>query len=90
MRILTVTNMWPSAARPHWGVFVKSQVESLVAAGIDNTLYEIEGWKSAGEYFKAAHRIPSLARQCRWPFEEIPRPGHRLAPRRWGCPAGCR
>lgn len=65
MRILTVTNMWPSAARPHWGVFVKSQVESLVAAGIANTLYEIEGWKSAGEYFKAAHRIPSLARQCR-------------------------
>ena len=65
MRVLTVTNMWPSAARPHWGVFVRSQVESLVAAGIENTLYEIEGWKSAGEYFKAAHRIPSLARQCR-------------------------
>jgi len=65
MRILTVTNMWPSAARPHWGVFVKSQVESLVAAGIDNTLYEIEGWKSTAEYFKAARRIPQLARECR-------------------------
>ena len=65
MRIRTVTTMGPTAARPHWGVFVKSQVESLVAAGIDNTLYEIEGWKSAGEYFKAAHRIPSLARAWR-------------------------
>ena len=65
MRILTVTNMWPSAARPHWGVFVRSQVESLVAAGIHSTLYEIEGWKSTAEYFKAARRLPSLARECR-------------------------
>ena len=38
MHILTVTNMWPSAARPFWGVFVKSQVDSLVAAGITSIL----------------------------------------------------
>ena len=25
MRALVVTNMWPSAERPHWGAFVKSQ-----------------------------------------------------------------
>jgi glycosyltransferase involved in cell wall biosynthesis len=64
MRILTVTNMWPSAARPHWGVFVKSQVDSLVAAGIANTLYEIEGWRSAAEYLNAVHRVPRVARSC--------------------------
>jgi glycosyltransferase involved in cell wall biosynthesis len=64
MRILTVTNMWPSSRRPFWGAFVKSQVDSLVAAGITNTLYEIEGWRSTAEYLKAMHRIPRLARSC--------------------------
>jgi glycosyltransferase involved in cell wall biosynthesis len=64
MRILTVTNMWPSPERPHWGAFVKSQVDSLVGAGITNTLYEIEGWRGAGEYLKAMHRLPRLARGC--------------------------
>jgi teichuronic acid biosynthesis glycosyltransferase TuaC len=65
MRVLTVTNMWPSAERPHWGVFVKSQVDSLIAAGVHSTLYEIEGWRSSAEYFKAAHQVPRLARACR-------------------------
>jgi glycosyltransferase involved in cell wall biosynthesis len=64
MRVLTVTNMWPSGERPHWGVFVKSQVDSLVAAGIKSELYEIEGWRSATEYLKAVHRLPRLARSC--------------------------
>lgn len=63
MKILTVTNMWPSARRPFWGVFIKSQVDSLVAAGIDSTLYEIEGWRSTAEYLKAMARIPRLARE---------------------------
>ena len=63
MKILTVTNMWPSAERPFWGVFIKSQVDSLVAAGVDSTLYEIEGWRSTAEYLKALARIPRLARE---------------------------
>ena len=63
MKILTVTNMWPSAKRPFWGVFIKSQVDSLVAAGVDSTLYEIEGWRSSAEYLKAMARIPRLARE---------------------------
>lgn len=64
MHVLTVTNMWPSAKRPFWGVFVKTQVDSLVAAGITTTVYEIEGWRSTAEYFKAVHRIPRLAQSC--------------------------
>ena len=63
MKILTVTNMWPSAQRPFWGVFIKSQVDSLIAAGVDSTLYEIEGWRSTAEYLKAMARIPRLARE---------------------------
>jgi glycosyltransferase involved in cell wall biosynthesis len=65
MRILSVTNMWPSRERPFWGAFVKSQVDSLVSAGITNTLYEIEGWRNTAEYLKAMARIPRLARSCR-------------------------
>ena len=65
MRILTVTNMWPSSQRPFWGAFIRSQVDSLVAAGIDSTLYEIEGWRNTAEYLKAMAVIPRLARQCR-------------------------
>ena len=64
MKVLVVTNMWPSAERPHWGAFVKSQADSLAAAGCENTLYEIRGWHSMGEYFKALRELPSVARAC--------------------------
>jgi len=43
-------------------VFVKSQVESLIAAGVKNTVYEIEGWRGTTEYVKAVARIPRLAK----------------------------
>ncbi len=65
MRVLVVTNMWPSEQRPHWGAFVKSQADSLAAAGVENTLHEIEGWKSMGEYVKALRVLPGVARECR-------------------------
>ncbi len=64
MRLLTVTNMWPSPERPHWGAFVRSQVDSLVAAGVDNTLYEIEGWKGTSRYLRALRELPDVARAC--------------------------
>jgi glycosyltransferase involved in cell wall biosynthesis len=62
MRVLTVTNMWPSAQRPHWGVFVQSQLASLQAAGIEMTVYEIEGWRSTGRYVRALRELPAQAR----------------------------
>ncbi len=64
MRVLTVTNMWPSPQRPHWGVFVQSQADSLVAAGIENTVYEIEGWRSTARYLQALRELPRIARQA--------------------------
>lgn len=65
MRVLVVTNMYPSEARPHWGAFVKSQADSLAAAGIENTLYEIQGWRSTREYLHALTRLPALAKATR-------------------------
>jgi glycosyltransferase involved in cell wall biosynthesis len=35
IRALFVTGAYPTEQRPHWGTFIKSQVESLRAAGID-------------------------------------------------------
>ena len=64
MKVLVVTNMWPSPERPHWGAFVKSQADSLAAAGCENTLYEIRGWRSTSEYLKALGAIPRVARAC--------------------------
>jgi glycosyltransferase involved in cell wall biosynthesis len=65
MRVLVVTNMYPSEARPHWGAFVKSQADSLAAAGVENTLYEIEGWRSTRAYFDALAKLPALAKATR-------------------------
>jgi glycosyltransferase involved in cell wall biosynthesis len=64
VKVLVVTNMWPSAERPHWGAFVKSQADSLAALGCENTLYEIQGWRSTREYLRAMSAIPRAARAC--------------------------
>ena len=61
MRVLMVTNMWPSAERPHWGAFVKSQVDSLEAAGCDTSVYEIQGYRSRLNYFHAMAQLPRVA-----------------------------
>jgi glycosyltransferase involved in cell wall biosynthesis len=65
MRVLVVTNMWPSAERPHWGAFVRSQADSLAALGCENTLYEIRGYDSSLDYFRAMGEIPRMAHDCR-------------------------
>ena len=64
MKVLVVTNMWPSAERPHWGAFVRSQADSLAALGCENTLYEIRGYRSSMEYFRAMSAIPQAAQAC--------------------------
>jgi len=63
MKVLVVTNMYPSPERPHWGAFVRSQVESLTALGVENSVYEIEGWKSTARYAHALREVPRIVRQ---------------------------
>ncbi|HYM80001.1 MAG TPA: glycosyltransferase [Candidatus Limnocylindria bacterium] len=65
MKVLVVTNMYPSPGRPGWGTFVRSQVESLTALGIENRIYEIEGWRGAGRYARALAELPGVARRER-------------------------
>jgi glycosyltransferase involved in cell wall biosynthesis len=63
MKVLVVTNMYPSPERPHWGAFVRSQVESLTALGVENVIVEIEGWKNVARYAHALRSLPEMARR---------------------------
>jgi glycosyltransferase involved in cell wall biosynthesis len=65
MKVLVVTNMYPSAERPHWGAFVRSQVESLELLGVSSDVYEIEGWRSTWNYSRALRELPAIARRAR-------------------------
>jgi glycosyltransferase involved in cell wall biosynthesis len=62
MKVLVVTNMYPSPERPHSGTFVRSQVESLQGLGVEVCLYVIEGWRRTAEYARAFRELPAVAR----------------------------
>ena len=57
MRVLTVTNMYPSELRPSFGAFVKSQVESLIAIGHTVEVLFIDGSHSTLNYMKGFHDV---------------------------------
>src|SRR3982751_3484880 len=51
MRILAVTNMYPSADAPAWGTFVEQQVEGLRGIGLDvDVLYADRARDGAAAY----------------------------------------
>ena len=57
MRILVVTNMYPTAARPYFGIFVERQVAALRRAGADIVVEAIAGERGEQDYFLARPRI---------------------------------
>ncbi|SCY57257.1 Glycosyltransferase involved in cell wall bisynthesis [Microvirga guangxiensis] len=63
MRVLTITNMYPSSSRPGWGSFIHSQVESIRKAGVEIDLLEIEGYRSRWNYFRAIWDMRRMIRQ---------------------------
>lgn len=48
--VLVVTNMWPDAERPVYGIFVKRQVDSLLRAGIECDVLYVRGYRSPAAY----------------------------------------
>lgn len=48
--VLVVTNMWPDAERPVYGIFIKRQVDSLVAAGVRCDVLYVRGYRSPLAY----------------------------------------
>lgn len=57
MRVLVVTNAYPSEAQPIRGIFVQTQVESIRRLGVAIDVLSIEGWRGKFEYVRAVGRV---------------------------------
>jgi glycosyltransferase involved in cell wall biosynthesis len=63
LRVLTVTNMYPTPDAPAYGSFIASQVESLREEGVETDVDFIDGRRSKWAYVRALPRIrASVAR----------------------------
>jgi len=62
MRVLVVTNMYPNPRMPAAGTFVRDQVESLRALGVESDVFFIDGKASTWNYFRA---FPQFWRRLR-------------------------
>ena len=61
MRILVVTNMYPTPARPAEGTFVEQQVESLRRSGLQvEALLARRGRRGPAVYFRLSKRLGAL------------------------------
>ncbi len=61
MKVLHLTNMYPDAARPFWGMFVRGQVEALQALGVDCKVHLVDGNSSRWNYLLAVGKVRELA-----------------------------
>src|SRR6266550_2569320 len=66
LRVLAVTNMYPTAQDPAFGAFVATQVKSLLRVGVDVQVEFINGRRSDGAYVAALFKIRGLARSGRF------------------------
>ncbi|HEY8489590.1 MAG TPA: glycosyltransferase [Dehalococcoidia bacterium] len=57
MRVLIVTNMYPTPDRPHFGIFVQEQAESLRRLGVEVDVLFMDGRASKLNYLKAFPRL---------------------------------
>src|SRR5262249_47039657 len=52
MRVLCLTNLYPTTDRPAWGTFVKSQMDSLRPLGVEFDVLLVRGWESRANYWR--------------------------------------
>ena len=57
MRVLVVTNMYPTAEMPFLGTFVKEQVESLRKEGVEVDVLFVNGKKNTLNYLWGFARL---------------------------------
>ena len=63
MRVLIVTNMYPTAAKPTYGIFVAEQVEALRKAGPDSVVdvhYINPGESGNTVYLRSMFELPRI------------------------------
>lgn len=62
LRVLALTNMYPTPEDPAFGAFVASQMQSIAEAGHSVEIERIEGRRGLGAYPRAIGRVGQLAR----------------------------
>ena len=63
MRVCMVTNMYPSDDHPWFGTFIKSQIDSIGAAGHEVSLLKIDGRSSTWNYIRAVGQLREVLDQ---------------------------
>lgn len=57
MKVLVITNMYPTADRPHFGIFVEQQVAGLRAAGLNMVVEQVAGVRGRADYLLGRRRV---------------------------------
>jgi glycosyltransferase involved in cell wall biosynthesis len=66
IRVLVLTNMYPTAAEPHLGCFVRDQVEDLRALGAGVEVQVFDGRQDKRQYLRAAGTLRRALRRGRF------------------------
>lgn len=66
MRVLVVTNMFPTPANPAWGSFVKEQIDDLRGLGLDVDQVAFHGHEKRTEYGRAIAAVRRALRAGRY------------------------
>jgi glycosyltransferase involved in cell wall biosynthesis len=66
MRVLVLTNMYPSEHNPSSGIFVKEQVADLRALGLDVRVLAFDGTQHRLNYVRAGTRLRSILKHERF------------------------
>jgi len=62
VRVLVLTNMYPTVAKPWWGTFVAEQVEDVRRLGIDVSVLAFDGTEDRRAYLMAARAFHRAVR----------------------------
>jgi teichuronic acid biosynthesis glycosyltransferase TuaC len=63
VKVLVVTNMYPTARRPYFGIFVQRQVEALRRAGVPVAVEVVAGDRGEADYFTGRPRVLRAIRE---------------------------
>jgi glycosyltransferase involved in cell wall biosynthesis len=66
IRMLVLTNMYPTPAEPDFGCFVKDQVDDLRRLGVDATVLAFDGRSRRRQYLATAPRLRRALRRDRY------------------------
>lgn len=66
LRVLALTNMYPTPAEPYFGCFVRDQVDDLRRAGVNVTVLAFDGRADRRRYAAAARQLRHALRRDRY------------------------